>query len=116
MNLKNKADEFLQNIKVMRDNAIRDAVQNAIQTQHEPYKVQQMAIRDKELATKEQEFNSLVNQLKKEHEAECAVCRANYEKDVQAHRIEVANSAEATAKAQYDKFICGVAAVADEID
>ena len=116
MNLKNKADEFLQSVKVMRDNAIREAVQTAIQNQHEPYKVQQMAIRDKELANKEQEFNSLVNQLKKEYETECAVCRANYEKDVQAHRTEVANSAEATAKAQYDKFILGVSAVADEID
>ena len=53
MILKLKADEFLQSIVAMRDNAVREAIQQAIQKNHEPYRVQMVAKRDKELADKE---------------------------------------------------------------
>jgi predicted RNA-binding protein with RPS1 domain len=115
MILKLKADEFLQSIVAMRDNAVREAIQQAIQKNHEPYRVQMVAKRDKELADKEQTFNALIAQLTKEHEAEKATCKAGYEKAIQSHRDEVARTAEANAKGEYDKFILGVSAVADEI-
>jgi adenine-specific DNA methylase len=115
MNLKTKCDEFLQSIKAMRDNAIAQAVQREIQTKHEPYKAQMISARDMEIANKEQTFNAVIEKLKKEHEAEITICRANFEKAIQSHRDEIARVAEANAKGEYDKFICGVAAVADDI-
>lgn len=115
MNLKTKCDEFLQSIKAMRDNAIAQSVQREIQTKHEPYKAQMISARDMEIANKEQTFNAVIEKLKKEHEAEITICRANFEKAIQSHRDEIARVAEANAKGEYDKFILGVSAVADDI-
>lgn len=115
MNLKTKCDEFLQSVKAMRDSAIAQAVQIELQAKHEPYKAQKISARDMEIANKEQSFNAVIAQLKKEHEAEIAICKAEYEKAIQSHRDEVARTAEANAKGEYDKFILGVSAVAYDI-
>lgn len=115
MGLKVKVDEFLQSIKAMRENAITEAVQQALQTKHEPYKVQMTATRDKALVAEEQEFRTLVEQITAQHNAKVAEIKADFEGAIVKHKTIVAQEAEAGAKVEYDKFILGVAAVADDI-
>ena len=115
MKLKTMADEFLQRVLAQRNIAVEEAKQKEIQTIHEPYKAQMISARDKALANEEQKFRALVEKITKEHEELVNSVRSDFEKAIQNHRLEVERSAEATARAEYDKFINGVCVVADEI-
>lgn len=115
MNLKTKTEEFLQNVLVMRSNAINEAVQRELQTKHEPYRAQMVAARDKIISNEKQILDAKIAQLKKEHDGKISTCVADFEKAIQTNKDEVTRSAEANVKAEYDKFIEGVAAVADNI-
>ena len=115
MGLKVKVDEFLQSVKAMRENAIRDAVQQALQTKHEPFKAQMTATKDKAIVAEEHKFRELIEQLTAQHNAKIAEIKADFEGEIVKHRTIVAQEAETNAKGEYDKFILGVAAVADEI-
>ena len=115
MKLKTMCDEFLQRVHAERDNAVKEAVLHDIQTIHKPYEAKMISARDKAIANEEQKFNALVEQITKEHNALVASVREDFGKAIQNHREEVARSAEAKAKVEYDKFIIGVATVADDI-
>lgn len=115
MGLKVKVDEFLQTVTVMRKTAIDEAVQQALQTEHEPYRVQIINARDKALATEEQQFQKLIEQLTKEHSDKVATIKSDFDNAVEAHKASVARTAEESAKAEYDKFILQVSAIADDI-
>lgn len=115
MGLKVKVDEFLQSVKAMRENAINEAVQQALQTKHEPFKAQMTATRDKALVAEEHEFHKVIEQITVQHNAKVAEIKADFEGEIVKHRTIVAQEAETNAKGEYDKFILGVAAVADDI-
>lgn len=115
MGLKVKVDEFLQSVKAMRDNAIIEAIQQALQTKHEPFKAQMTTAKNKALAVEEQEFRKIIEQITAQHNAKVAEITADFEGEIVKHKTIVARDAEATAKAEYDKFIRGVCVVADDI-
>lgn len=115
MKLKTMADEFLQRVLTERNNAIAEAQRRDIQEKHEPYKAQMMATRDTAIANEEQKFKALIEKLTKEHNDIINSVKEDFGKAIQAHREEIERSAEATASAEYDKFIKGVCTVADEI-
>lgn len=115
MGLKVKVDEFLQAVTVMRKTAIDEAVQQALQTNHEPYKAQLITARDKALATEEQEFQKTIEQLTNEHNARMNTIKGDFDNAIDAHKASVAHTAEESAKVEYDKFILQVSAIADDI-
>ena len=115
MGLKVKVDEFLQTVTVMRKTALDEAVQQALQTKHEPYKAQLITARDKALATEEQEFQKIIEQLTYEHNARMTTIRGDFDNAIDVHRANVAHTAEESAKVEYDKFILQVSAIADDI-
>ena len=115
MGLKVKVDEFLQSVKAMRENAIIEASQQALQTKHEPFKAQMTTAKEKALAVEEREFQKMIEQITAQHNAKVAEIKADFEGEIVKHRTIVARDAEAIAKVEYDKFILGVCAVADDI-
>ena len=115
MGLKLETDKFLQGIKAMRDAAVADAEQKALQIKHEPYKAQMVATRDKALVAEEQQFRKIVEQLTAEHNSKVTEIRADFDGSIAKHRTLVAQEAKAEAEAEYNKFILGVASVADDV-
>lgn len=115
MKLKIMADEFLQRVLAQRNIAIEEAKQHEVQTIHEPYKAQMISARDKALANEEQKFRTLVDQITKEHNDLVESVKDDFAKNIQNHKEQVERSAEAKARAEYDKFINGVCSVADDI-
>ena len=113
--LKLEADKFLQGVMAMRDNAIAQAEQKALQMKHEPYKAQMVATRDKVLVAEDQQYRKAVEQLTSEHNAKVAEITADFDGNIAKHRSLVTQEAKAEAEAEYNKFIRGVCAVADEI-
>lgn len=113
MKLKTMCDEFLQRVLAERTTAINEAISHDIQTIHKPYEAKMVSARDKAIANEEQKFNALVEQLTKEHNALVSSIRTDFGKAIQSHRDEVARSAEAKAKVEYDEFIREVATAAD---
>jgi hypothetical protein len=115
MGLKVKVDEFLNSVTIMRKTAIEEAVQQALQTKHEPYRVQMIAARDNVLTAEEQEFRKVIERLTAEHNARVSTIKADFDADIAKHRTAVAQEAEDGAKGEYDKFILQVSAIADDI-
>jgi hypothetical protein len=115
MGLKVKVDEFLQSVTIMRKTAIDEAVQQALQTKHEPYKAQMVATRDKALVAEEQEFRRVIEQITAEHNNKVSTIKADFDGAIASHKASVAQLAEESAKGEYDKFILQVSAIADDI-
>lgn len=113
MNFKTKCDEFLRDITVMRTNAISEAVQREIQEKHEPYKAQMLKTKDETINSETQEFNRILEELKREHEAKMQAYASEFEKAINDHRASVVAVAEETAKAEYDRFILKMSEIVD---
>lgn len=115
MGLKVKVDEFLQSVTILRKTAIDEAVQQALQTKHEPYKAQMIATRDKALVAEEQEFQQVIEQITREHNVRVQTIKGDFDSAIANHKASVAQTAEDSAKVEYDKFILQVSAIADDI-
>lgn len=113
--LKLEADKFLQGVLAMRDTAVAQAEQKALQIKHEPYKAQMIATRDKVLVAEDQQYRKAVEELTTAHNAKVAEITADFDGNIAKHRTLVTQEAKAEAEAGYNKFILGVSAVADEI-
>jgi DNA relaxase NicK len=113
MQFKNKCDEFLQSVTAMRENAIAETVRRELELKHEPYKAQMAKQRDDAVNAHNQEFNQIIEQLKKEHEAKVQSCIAYYNTAVAEHHTNVTNAAKNKAKEEYDKFILQMSALVD---
>jgi hypothetical protein len=114
MNFKAKCDTFLQDVTQMRASAISQAVDLAVQTQHEPYKTQLMKARDEFVAAENQAFEKMVASLKEEHDKRVTEKMIATETAISEHKATVTARAEASAKAEYDNFILGVSALVDK--
>lgn len=114
MNFKAKCDNFLQDVTQMRASAISQAVDLALQTQHEPYKTQLVKTRDEFVAAENQAFEKMVASLKEEHDKRVNEKMYATETAISEHKATVTARAEASAKAEYDNFILGVSALVDK--
>jgi PDZ domain-containing secreted protein len=114
MNFKTKCDAFLSDVTQMRATAIAQAVDVALQTQHEPYKAQLVRTRDEFVAAENEAFEKMVESLKKEHDKRVSDKVNATEVAIAEHKTSVTARAEASAKAEYDNFILGVSALVDK--
>lgn len=114
MNFKTKCDAFLQDVTQMRTSAISQAVDLAIQTQHEPYKAQLIKARDEFVVAENQAFEKMVASLKEEHDKRVNAKMVATDTAISEHRASVTARAETSAKAEYDNFILGVSALVDK--
>lgn len=114
MNFKTKCDAFLQDVTQMRATAISQAVEVALQTQHEPYKAQLVRTRDEFVSAENQAFEKMVASLKAEHDKRVNAKMVATDNAIAEHKASVTATAEASAKAEYDNFILGVSALVDK--
>ena len=114
MSFKTKCDAFLQDVTQMRASAISQAVDLALQTQHEPYKAQLTKQRDEYVLAENQAFEKMVASLRQEHDKRVNAKTVATETAISEHKASVTAKAEASAKAEYDNFILGVSALVDK--
>jgi hypothetical protein len=114
MSFKTTCGDFLAEVKQMRDSAIAQAVQSALQTEHEPYKAQLVKARDEFVVAEKQACEKLVEQIKAECEKKCQAKISATETAIAENRTSVTATAEASAKTEYNNFILGVAKLIDE--
>lgn len=114
MNFKTKCDAFLQDVTQMRASAISQAVDLALQTQHEPYKSQLIKSRDEFVVAENQAFEKMVASLKEEHDKRVNAKMVATDTAISEHKASVTARAETSAKAEYDNFILGVSALVDK--
>lgn len=114
MSFKTKCDSFLQDVTQMRASAISQAVESALQTQHEPYKAQLVKARDEFVATENAAFEKMVETLKQERDKRIQAKVTATDTAIAEHKNSVTVRAETSAKAEYDNFILGVSALVDK--
>jgi hypothetical protein len=116
MSFKTKCDSFLQDVTQMRASAVSQAVEVALQTQHEPYKSELVRARDEFIASENQAYEKMVESLKQERDKRIQAKATTTETAIAEHKSSVTAKAEASAKAKYDNFILGVSALVDKTE
>lgn len=114
MNFKTKCDSFLQEVTQMREMAIQQSVDIALQTQHEPYKTQLKRTCDDYVASENQAFEKMVESLRQERDNRINAKVTSTENAIAEHKASVTERAKASAKTEYDNFILGVSALVDK--
>ena len=114
MDFKTKCGDFLAGIKQMRDAELSQAVQSALQTEHEPYKTQLVKAREEFVATERLACERLIEQIKAECDKKCNAKFAETEIAIAEHRATVTATAEANIKEKYNPFILEASALFDK--
>lgn len=107
-------ERFLNQVANERHNAVENAKVVALREEYEPFAKELVATKEALVAQELKTKQELIARIERDYTQKVQLINSETEQKLASKKAEVAQNAEATAKAEYDKFIEGFIALAEK--